>query len=128
MDSDLSIIILLLASVLLITCTPQPQYKTKHLEKYYQNNWCVENKGIQEYKVVDETIRVDCLTEEYAVEVEFAKKFYESVGQSLYYSILTGKTPAVLLILEDKKDELFLKRLNVIASKYNIKVFTVKGY
>ena len=58
-----------------------------HIEKesYYQNIWCRENLGITEYILPDKA-RVDCLTNSYAVEFDFASKWAESVGQSLYYA------------------------------------------
>ena len=117
-----------LLTTLVFACIIPVQAKIKYHEKYYQDMWCIQNDGIQEFKVKDESIRIDCQTEEYSLEVDFAKKFYEAIGQSLYYSILTGKKPAVLLILEKKSDELYLKRLNIVSDKYNIKVFTVKNY
>lgn len=68
------------------------------LEKDYAIPWCSANGGISEYELPDRT-RVDCLTPEYAIEFEFAHKWAESIGQSLYYSKMTGKKPAVALIM-----------------------------
>lgn len=69
--------------------------------------------------------RVDCLTDEYAIEFDFAVKWAESLGQALYYSIMTKKKPGIVLIMEDPKDERYLKRLKVVADKLNIKVWAV---
>jgi len=77
-----------------------------------------------EYSLFDRT-RVDCLTDNYAIEVDFAKKWAEGIGQSLYYSDVTGKSPAVALIV-GKQDKRFLKRLKRIAKKYKIKVFVIE--
>jgi hypothetical protein len=77
-----------------------------------------------EYRLFDRT-RVDCLTDDYAIEVDFAKKWAEGIGQSLYYADVTRKTPAVGLIV-GKKDKRFLKRLKRIAKKYDIKVFVIE--
>ncbi len=117
-----------LLTVLVFACVIPVQAKTKHHEKYYQDMWCIQNDGIQEFKVKGESVRIDCQTQEYSLEVDFAKKFYEAIGQSLYYSILTDKKPAVLLILEKKSDEIYLKRLNTVSDKYGIKVYTIKNY
>lgn len=113
----------LLLTILLLS---QPVFAAHiHPEKYYQNKWCSANRGTQEYVLLDKT-RVDCVTSQYALEVDFAPKWAESIGQSLYYSIRTGKQPAVLLILEDPcKDAKYLKRLNAVSSKHGIKVFTI---
>lgn len=52
-----------------------------------------------EYKLEDNT-RVDCLTPDYAVEFDFASKWAESIGQSLYYAQKTKRKPAVVLIMQ----------------------------
>lgn len=99
--------------------------KHKYLEKDYQNYWCSMYCGQAELKLPDNT-RVDCLTDEYAVEVDFQKKWAESIGQSLYYAIKTEKKPAVLLILEnEEKDYIYLQRLLTVAEKYFVTVFTI---
>jgi hypothetical protein len=59
------------------------------------------------------------------MEVDFAKKWAESIGQSLYYADMTQKQPAVGLIV-GKNDIRFLKRLEKIADKFDIKVFIIK--
>ena len=73
--------------------------KHRHLEKEYQAAWCSAHNGIMEYKLEDST-RVDCLTSDYAVEFDFASKWAESIGQSLYYAQRTKRKPAVVLIME----------------------------
>lgn len=94
-----------------------------HKEKEYQDAWCSKAKGVQEYKL-DDKARVDCLTEEYAIEFDFAPKWAESVGQALYYGIKTGKTPGVVLIMEDEENEgQHMDRLKAVADKYKIKVW-----
>jgi hypothetical protein len=60
------------------------------------------------------------------VEVEFAPKWAESIGQALYYAQNTGRKPGVLLILRNDKDERFLKRLKAVARERGIKVWTVR--
>lgn len=97
---------------------------TKKTEKFYQNKWCAERSGQTEVRLDDGT-RVDCLTNEFAIEVEFAHKWAESVGQSLYYSIKTGKQPGVLLILESPEDKRFLTRLQIVATKNNITIWPI---
>lgn len=84
--------------------------KTIHLEKVYQEFWCANYGGEAEVTLFDRT-RVDCLTDAYAVEVDFARKWAESMGQALYYGAVTGKQPGVLIIIEDTTDARYLKRL-----------------
>lgn len=94
-------------------------------EKQYQKQWCEKNKGIMEYQLDDKT-RIDCLLPKYAVEFDFANKWAECIGQSLYYGIKTNRTPACVLIMENgQKDLKYLNRLNQVASKNGIKTFTM---
>lgn len=93
-----------------------------HLESVYRDAWC---KGETEVRLLNGN-RADCITEEYAVEVEFAKKFHEGIGQALDYADQTGKKPGILLILETEKDMIYYKRLMPVASKYGITVWPIK--
>lgn len=93
-----------------------------HLEKEYQAAWCSERGGIQEYRLNDGT-RIDCLTERYAVEFDFAPKWAEGIGQALYYGIKTGKKPGIVLILETPGDRVFIPRLRAVADKYGIAIW-----
>ena len=98
----------------------------KHNEKYYQTQLCNELDGVMEQSLLDRT-RVDCLTDEYAIEVDFAKKWAEGAGQSLYYALMTEKKPAVGLIVRDtKKDQRHMKRLKSLADKYDITIFRIE--
>lgn len=68
--------------------------------------------------------RVDLLTETYAIEVDWSAKWAEAVGQSLYYAELTGKKPAVILLVKDAKAEAkFIYRLQTVAAKHGIRLF-----
>ena len=70
--------------------------------------------------------RVDCLAKDYAVEFDFAKKWAEAIGQSLYYSKMTGKKPAIALIITSIGDYKYLKRIERLDN--GIKVFLIKAY
>lgn len=94
-------------------------------EKEYQQAWCDEAGGVAEV-VLDDRTRVDCLTNEYAIEFDFAAKWAESVGQSLYYAMKTGRQPGVVLIMEKDSDQRYLDRLQALAARYKIKVWTTQ--
>lgn len=81
--------------------------QTKLHEKDYVNKYCT---GIKEYTLPDKT-RIDCLTDEYAIEFDFAKKWAESIGQSLYYAKKTGKKPAVAIITSGEQDMKYIRRI-----------------
>lgn len=84
--------------------------KRSHPEKYYQEQFCTSVGGQMEVVLSDKT-RVDCLTNEYAYEVDFANKWAECTGQALHYGKMTGKKPACLLIIEKESDKKYLNRV-----------------
>ncbi len=88
----------------------------KLTEKDYVNMYCT---GIKEYVLADKT-RVDCLTDEYAIEFDYAKKWAESIGQSLYYSKKTGKKPAVAIITNGENDLKYIQRIKETDEKITI--------
>lgn len=49
--------------------------------------------------------RVDLLSGTHAIEVDWAPKWAEAVGQAIHYSLLAGKKPAVILLLRDPATE-----------------------
>lgn len=82
-------------------------------ETDYQNIWCSLNKGEIEVTLNDRT-RVDCLTASHAIEFDFAHKWAEEIGQSLYYSLKTGKKAGIVLIYRKSKDHKYLVRLKSV--------------
>lgn len=113
-------ICLCFAGILLIFCSP-----AFALEKDYQIPWCAEHNGELEV-VLDDGARVDCLTAIHAVEFDFAHKWAESIGQSLYYAIKTGKKPGVVLIMDTKTDKRYFARLKEVARRHGITVWIVE--
>ena len=99
--------------------------KPNQVEAYYQNEWCTPDFGRKEVILWDIT-RVDCMTKDYAIEFDFAKKWAESIGQALYYSKLTGKAPAIVLILTSPTDYRYVKRIERLDNE--IKLFLIKAY
>jgi hypothetical protein len=118
----IKLLLILIFPLLFLGCSHTTK---KYNERHYQTILCDELDGKMEYVLKDNT-RVDCLTNEYAIEVDFAKKWAESIGQSLYYAYMTEKKPAVALIMDENKDERYFKRLNALAEKYQIKIFVIE--
>ncbi|EDZ63190.1 hypothetical protein SMGD1_2056 [Sulfurimonas gotlandica GD1] len=116
------LVFILIFPLLFVGCSHPPK---KYNERHYQTLLCNELDGEMEYVLKDRT-RVDCLTDEYAIEVDFAKKWAEGIGQSLHYAHMTGKKPAVGFIMNDDKDQRYFKRLNTLAEKYQIKIFVIE--
>lgn len=109
---------------------PQKWYETQtmmpdQVESYYVDQWCTSDFGRKEAVLWDMT-RVDCLAKDYAIEFDFAKKWAESVGQALYYAKMTGKKPAIALILTSPADYKYVKRVERLEN--DIKIFLVRAY
>jgi len=115
--------LLIILSILLFGGCSRTTPKKYH-EKHYQVILCDELNGKIEVVLEDRT-RVDCLTDEYAIEVDFAKKWAEGIGQSLYYGYMTDKKPAVALIVGEK-DARYLKRLKKVANELDIKIYKIE--
>ncbi len=95
----------------------------KEPESFYRDVWCLMHNGEAEV-VLDDMTRVDCLTDEYAVEADFARKWAESIGQSLYYADMTDRKPAVLLIVEPG-DSRFVARFHNAAKELGIRLYLI---
>lgn len=106
-------------ATLIITTTAQARHN--HKEKEYRNAWCT---GETEVRLPNGN-RADCVTKNYVVEVEFAPKYHEAIGQAIDYAEQTGKNPAILLIIESPKDWRYYKKLYPIAKQEGIKVFYI---
>ena len=95
---DMKIVLLLLLALPLFG---------KQSERYYQEKFAREIGGQIEVVMKDGT-RCDILTATHAIEVDFAKKWAESIGQSLNYAMQTGKRPGVALIVLSPSDNKYI--------------------
>jgi len=69
-------------------------------EKGYADHYC---KGIREYSLPDRS-RVDCLMPHEAQEYDWGHKWYEAIGQSLWYAMNTGRPAGIVLIIKERRD------------------------
>ena len=100
---------------------------SQHINKevVYQEYFASIMFGATEYRLDDNT-RIDIFTEYYAIEVDFASKWAEAIGQALYYAAKTNTQPGILLIMENENDSRYLERLLVVVSEYiYIKIWTI---
>jgi len=74
--------------------------------------------------VLSDGTRCDCLTDTHAIEFDFGSNWGESIGQSMYYSLQTGKKAGVVLIQETMKDRKYWIRLNSTIQHFNIPIDT----
>ena len=99
--------------------------KHLHKEKVYQEYCAKENNAVDiEYRLPDKA-RVDIVTKEYAIEVDFSSKWAEAVGQSLYYAEILHLKPGIVLIVENICEYRFVFRIMILCNKYNIKLFII---
>jgi len=90
-------------------------------EKHYQNQWCAEQGGQAEVVLADNT-RADCITTTHAIEFDFGKKWAEAIGQSLFYSLQTGKRAGIVLILDNPRDRKYWIRLNSTIQHFGLPI------
>lgn len=85
-----------------------------------------EYKAKTEVRLWDAT-RVDLLTRTHAIEVDWCRKWPEAIGQALYYALVTGKKPGVLLLVSDARAEArFIHRCQAVCAKHGIELFIEK--
>lgn len=92
----------------------------KKNEAWYQKKWCAARGGRVEVKMPDNT-RCDCVTDRYAVEVEFAPKWAEAITQALHYARLTGKRAGIVFVCRRRSD-----LVNIARALANIKFYKLK--
>lgn len=111
-----------------------------YMEKDYTEVFCKVMQGDMKVVLPDLT-RPDCVTDQYAIEADFAHKQYEAIGQALFYANELNKNPGILLIMEKDSDTKHLNRLlrtinNVLLLEINsdkivkgktIKVWTINS-
>lgn len=120
---------LLLITLLLTSCSWTTYAATKKNERYYQTIDCNKRGGVIEYKLPNKT-RVDCLTDDFAIEHDFASKFYEGITQAMYYAMRTGKDAKVVLILKKKSDLRYVSRAKELIKFYYlpVEIEAIYGY
>jgi len=92
-----------------------------HNEEYYRARWCQNSKGEAEVVFKDGT-RCDYITDTHAIEFDFASKWAEAIGQSLHYSLMSGKRAGIVLILRSEKDNRYKVRLERIITEYKLPI------
>ena len=87
--------------VLLATCSllQAKLHPESHYQQYYANL-----VGGETEVVLGDNTRCDIVTATYAIEVDFADKWAEAIGQSLSYALQLNLKPAIALILEEENE------------------------
>lgn len=97
-------------AIIIAASLPVSASGLRHNESYYAHQWC-DAAGGQSEVVTESGARVDCLTAEYAVEVDWSGKWAEAIGQSLHYGVQTGRRAAILLLMREDYQPAHLYRL-----------------
>jgi len=63
-----------------------------------------------------------------AIEVEFAPKWAEAIGQSLHYASKAGCRPGIYLIVRDIAEEKHINKLIPHCKRLNILLFIKRDY
>jgi hypothetical protein len=87
-----------------------PKPTSKHDEAYYITKLAKQLSGDEEVKI--EGGRIDILTDDHAIEVEWAGKWKDAIGQSLWYALQKNSKPRIILLLKNDKEYIHFVRLN----------------
>ena len=90
-------------------------------EKHYQDIFAAQVGGRTEVTAGDGT-RCDILTDSYAIEVDWSKKWAEAIGQSLNYLFQTNLRAGIILIMDTPTDTREAIRVNSIIRHYDLPV------
>jgi len=129
MDKQKWLLVVIMISVIFSGRSYGGEYMERsriHPEVWYQEKWCQEHGGETEVSLNDGT-RADCVTPSHIIEFDFGDKWYESVAQSLHYSLnhTEKRKPGIVLIIEDEAgDEKYWERLNNTADSFHLPVDT----
>lgn len=84
----------MIRSIILAAAIASPAVAAE-TESDYRDRLCA---GMQMEVAMPNGTRADCMTDRLAIEVDWAHKWAEAIGQSMNYAASTGKLPAVILI------------------------------
>lgn len=93
----------------------------KKNEAYYTNVICNNLNGKAEHRLTDNT-RIDCLTQKYAIELDWANKWHEGITQALYYAMKSGKEAKLVLLTTRKDDKRFYKKSIDFVGHYELPI------
>jgi len=101
-----------------------------------ENEWAAANA--ERYNADDQSglwdgTECDYITSTEAIEIDWAKKWAEAIGQSLYYSILLNKRPAIILLVKKgvgprlaALQKGYVYRCQTVCAKLDIKLYVEK--
>jgi len=112
----------LLITLMIVLLPTLASAKRLFTEAKYQKMWCDYNKGTTEVILIDGT-RADCLTNKNVIEVDYADKWYEAIGQALHYGTqLFSRRPGIVLIIEHRNDYRYFERMMNVIKEYKLPI------
>jgi hypothetical protein len=90
-------------------------------EKHYQKLYAEQVGGQMEVTAPDGS-RVDILTEKYAIDVDFADKWAEPIGQSLNYGFQFQRRAGIVLIVDGEDQQGKAIRLGSLIRHYSMPI------
>ncbi len=96
----------------------------------HESSWITALAGLtggQEEVSVDFG-RADVITDNYAVEVDFLRKWKEGLGQAQHYADVTDLIPVLALIALDPLDEKLLEQIDGLCTKKGVKVILLRPF
>jgi hypothetical protein len=95
--------------------------KSSH-EKWLQDKWCRDHGGTTNAKLNDFS-KCDCLTWKNSIKIQFnPKKWMDSVGTALNYSMRTGIKGGIVLVIKKKKDKSYWIRLKTTVKYFQLPI------
>ena len=89
--------------------------------------WCekLKTKYDAETEVVlRDGTRCDLVNTHEAIEVDWAKKWAEAIGQALYYALLLKKRPAIVLLVKKRvQDQKYIDRCQLVCRIHGITLY-----
>lgn len=95
-----------------------------------QSRILAERYGCAREVVLADGSRVDLVSRDYAVEVEWCEKWKEAPSQAVLYSVWTGKKPAVILLVgkgEASSEKMSILRCKLVCERMGVRLAVVKA-
>jgi hypothetical protein len=96
-------------------------------EEVYGNEHDESRRLAIKYKAKREIVlpdgaRCDLVNDQYAIEVDYAPKWAEAIGQSLYYASVLRRKPAIILLC-DMNSQRYVNRAKYVCAEHGITLF-----
>jgi hypothetical protein len=93
-------------------------------EAFYCKKIATYFKGVEQVHLKSGLIP-DVVTDVLVIEVDFVHKWAESIGQSLQYSLETGKKATIVFIYDSVRDYYLLNEVTPLLKRLSISVYVI---